>query len=48
MVTATGLNLQIFGGVELAVDGEVVAPADTVAYKGMMLTGVPNLVYMIG
>ena len=48
IVTATGLNLQMFGGAELVVDGEPVHLPDTMAYKGMMLTGVPNLVYMIG
>ncbi|MDE3722963.1 NAD(P)/FAD-dependent oxidoreductase [Nocardiopsis sp. N85] len=48
IVTATGLNLQAFGGVELTVDGEPVRLADTVAYKGMMLSGVPNLAFAIG
>ena len=48
VVTATGLNLQMFGGADLVVDGEKVSLPDTMAYRGMMLTGVPNLVYMIG
>jgi monooxygenase len=48
VVTATGLNLQMFGGAEVVVDGEPVHLPDTMAYKGMMLSGVPNLVYMIG
>ena len=48
VVTATGLNLQMFGGAELTVDGEPVKLPDTMAYKGMMLSGVPNLVFMIG
>lgn len=48
VVTATGLTLQMFGGSQLVVDGEPVHLPDTMAYKGMMLTGVPNLVYMIG
>lgn len=48
VVTATGLNLQAFGGVELAVDGAPVHLPDTVAYKGMMLSGVPNLAFAIG
>ena len=38
----------MFGGAELVVDGEPVHLPDTMAYKGMMLSGVPNLVYMIG
>ena len=48
VVTATGLNLQMFGGAEVVVDGEPLHLPDTMAYKGMMLSGVPNLVYMIG
>lgn len=48
VVTATGLNLLMLGGIELTVDGESIDPADTVAYKGMMLSGVPNLVFTIG
>ncbi len=48
IVTATGLNLQAFGGVQLAVDGEDVHLPDTMAYKGMMLSGVPNFAYTIG
>ncbi|MGW0173002.1 flavin-containing monooxygenase [Rhodococcus sp. NPDC003322] len=48
IVTATGLNLLIFGGAELSVDGEPVSLPDTLAYKGMMLSGVPNFVFTIG
>jgi len=48
IVTATGLNLQPFGGVPLTVDGRTVKLADTVAFKGMMLSGVPNLAFAIG
>ncbi|MDI6099470.1 NAD(P)/FAD-dependent oxidoreductase [Actinoplanes sp. NEAU-A12] len=48
IVTATGLNVQAFGGVTVTVDGEPVLLRDTVAYKGVMLSGVPNLAYAIG
>ncbi|MDI3423670.1 flavin-containing monooxygenase [Streptomyces luteolus] len=48
VVTATGLNLLAIGGMELAVDGEEIEVADTVAYKGMMLSGVPNFALTIG
>jgi cation diffusion facilitator CzcD-associated flavoprotein CzcO len=48
VVTATGLELLPFGGIELEVDGAPVALPDTVAYKGLMLSGVPNLVFAIG
>ncbi|GAA4604419.1 cation diffusion facilitator CzcD-associated flavoprotein CzcO [Actinoplanes octamycinicus] len=48
VVTATGLNVQAFGGVPVTVDGRPVALPDTVSYKGMMLSGVPNFAYAIG
>jgi monooxygenase len=48
VVTATGLNLLPFGGIDLAVDGEPVAIPERVAYKAMMLDGVPNMAFAIG
>lgn len=48
IVTATGLNLQLLGGMELSVDGEPVALPDHVVYRGLMLDGVPNLAMAIG
>ncbi len=48
IVTATGLNVQAFGGIRLTVDGREVSLPETIAYKGMMLSGVPNLAYAIG
>ena len=48
IVTATGLNIQLFGGMSLTVDGRPVDPVDTVAYKGMMLAGVPNFAFAFG
>jgi monooxygenase len=48
VVTATGLNLLPIGGVALSVDGRDVELRDTVAYKGMMLSGVPNFAFTIG
>lgn len=48
VVTATGLNLLAFGGMELVVDGEKVHLPDTMAYKAMMLSDVPNFAYTIG
>ncbi len=48
IVTATGLNLLAFGGIALSVDGTPVHLPDTVSYKGMMLSGVPNFAYAIG
>jgi monooxygenase len=48
IVTATGLNMLGLGGMELSVDGEAVEFPNTVAYKGMMLCGVPNFAYTLG
>ena len=48
IVTATGLNLQAFGGIALNVDGEPVHLPDRVAYKSMMLSGVPNFAFVFG
>jgi monooxygenase len=48
IVTATGLNIQLFGGMSLTVDGVPVDPADSVVYKAMMLAGIPNFVFAFG
>jgi cation diffusion facilitator CzcD-associated flavoprotein CzcO len=48
IVTATGLELQTFGNVELVVDGAAVEPAKLMTYKGMMYAGVPNLASVFG
>ena len=48
VVSATGLNLLLMGGVELSVDGEAVELSEKMAYKGMMLEGLPNCIFTIG
>src|SRR5262249_27521776 len=48
IVTATGLVLQAFGGAQLEVDGRAVELGNTLAYKGVMLSGVPNLAAVFG
>jgi monooxygenase len=48
IITATGLNLQLFGGASVTVDGEAVDLTRTMAYKGMMLSGLPNMAYTVG
>ena len=48
VVTATGLVLQAFGGAELSVDGHRVDPGETLAYKGVMMSGVPNFASVFG
>jgi cation diffusion facilitator CzcD-associated flavoprotein CzcO len=48
IVTATGLTMLALGGMTIAVDGDEVDLAQTVAYKGMMFSGIPNLAAAIG
>jgi cation diffusion facilitator CzcD-associated flavoprotein CzcO len=48
IVTATGLNLLTLGGMQIAVDGREVDVSETMSYKGMMLSGVPNLAMSFG
>lgn len=48
IVKATGLRMQSLGGAAIAVDGEDVGVHDRYSYRGMMLEGVPNLVYVFG
>ncbi|MGH3561817.1 MAG: flavin-containing monooxygenase, partial [Mycobacterium sp.] len=48
IVTATGLNLQMFGGATVKRNGVPVNLHDTMSYKGMMLTGLPNMAFTVG
>jgi monooxygenase len=48
IITATGLDLVPFGGLELTVDGNRVELPETMAYKAMMLAGVPNFAFAAG
>ncbi len=48
IVTATGLNLLFLGGIELTVDGEELDVPRKMTYKGMMLSGVPNMAFTVG
>lgn len=47
IITATGLNLQLFGGATATIDGQQVDITTTMAYKGMMLSGIPNMAYTV-
>ena len=48
IITATGFNLNVLGDIAFSIDGEPLAFADTVTYRGMMFTGVPNLAWVFG
>jgi cation diffusion facilitator CzcD-associated flavoprotein CzcO len=48
IVTATGFDLCVLGDIDFTVDDEPLDLADTVTYRGMMFTGVPNLLWVFG
>ena len=48
IVTATGFNLCVLGDIHFVVDGKPLDFADTVTWRGMMFTGVPNMVWVFG
>ena len=48
IVTATGLNLLAFGGITFVVDGEERDLRRAMAYRSMMLTGLPNFAFAMG
>ncbi|WP_158888166.1 flavin-containing monooxygenase [Amycolatopsis anabasis] len=48
IVTATGFNLRFFGGIPLTVDGEQVSLADSVTYRGVLFSGIPNWAVLLG
>nr|WP_294550205.1 NAD(P)/FAD-dependent oxidoreductase [uncultured Rhodopila sp.] len=48
IVTATGFNLCVLGDIAFSIDGAPLVFADTVTYRGMMFTGVPNMAWVFG
>ena len=48
IVTATGLQIQVFGGVGLRVDGKPCTVNQLMTYKGTLLQDVPNMAWIIG
>jgi cation diffusion facilitator CzcD-associated flavoprotein CzcO len=48
IVTATGFNVAILGDIAFTIDGKPLDLHDTVTYRGMMFTGVPNLLWIFG
>jgi cation diffusion facilitator CzcD-associated flavoprotein CzcO len=48
IVAATGFRLSVMGDIPFAVDGKAVNWRDTITYRGMMFTGVPNLLWVFG
>ena len=48
IVTATGLNLLVLGGMQILLDGQEKQMSETVGYKGMMFSGIPNMCLALG
>ncbi|MEM6294918.1 MAG: NAD(P)/FAD-dependent oxidoreductase [Myxococcota bacterium] len=48
VVTATGLQVKVMGGIEIRVDDEPFVPAESMSYKAMMFSDVPNLAMCFG
>lgn len=48
IVTATGFHLSVLGDIDFTIDGEPLVFSDTVTYRGMMFTGVPNMAWVFG
>lgn len=48
IVSATGLNIQILGGIQAAIDGRPLNTSEHMLYKGMMISDVPNMALIIG
>ena len=48
IITATGFNLSVLGDIAFRIDGAPLVFSETVTYRGMMFTGVPNLAWVFG
>jgi cation diffusion facilitator CzcD-associated flavoprotein CzcO len=48
IITATGFNLNVLGDIAFIIDGKPLNFADTITYRGMMFTGIPNMVWIFG
>jgi cation diffusion facilitator CzcD-associated flavoprotein CzcO len=48
IITATGFNINVLGDIDFTIDEKPLVFSDTVTYRGMMFTGVPNLVWVFG
>ena len=48
IITATGFNLNVLGDIDFVIDGQPLVFSDTVTYRGMMFTGVPNMAWVFG
>ncbi|MCO8081496.1 flavin-containing monooxygenase [Acinetobacter lwoffii] len=48
IVSATGLNIQIFGGIQATMDGQPIDTSQHMLYRGIMVSDIPNMALIIG
>lgn len=48
IISATGFNLSVLGGVQFSVDQQAVKFSEKVGYRGLMFTDVPNMAWVMG
>ncbi len=48
VVTATGMTMTSFANIPFTVDGEPVDFTDRITWRGMMITGIPNMAFALG
>ncbi len=48
VATATGFNLNVLGDIDFVIDGKPLAFHETITYRGVMFTGVPNMAWVFG
>lgn len=48
IITATGFDMNVLGDIDFAIDDVELDFSKTITYRGMMFTGVPNLVEVFG
>ena len=48
VVSATGFNLKVFGGIDVSVNGQPCPPNEKMIYKGVLVDGMPNFAVLFG
>ncbi|UUZ70655.1 hypothetical protein LP416_10025 [Polaromonas sp. P2-4] len=48
VITATGFNLSVLGDIQFSIDNKPLVFSEAITYRGMMFTGVPNMVWLHG
>jgi cation diffusion facilitator CzcD-associated flavoprotein CzcO len=48
IITATGFDMNVLGDIAFSIDGRALDPSQTITYRGLMFTDVPNLLQVFG